>query len=733
MQIALEARHLVKQYPDVLAVNDLSFQVRQGICFGLLGPNGAGKTTTVEIMEGVTPATSGEVWYFGEPAGKKFRQEAGIQFQNTALQDFLTVRETLDMFQTLYDRKADIPHIIEECSLGELLERDNRKLSGGQRQRLLLAVALVNKPRLVFLDEPTTGLDPQARRNFWDLVQRIRAERAAAANGLIAIDSGDVRERFGLGEADRARFEDLLTAARGALEKGDPATALAHLKRAERLDEEYAELYFHRGRAFLTRGRSDEARESFSRARDLDTLRFRADSRTNAVIAEVAAAEGVPLVDAEGFFLAGGASGEPLPGRKLFYEHVHLNFAGGYALAQAVLEEVEKLLPPKITGGRTSAGPPSLAAVADQLAFSLYDAEGMEREILGIVSRPPFTGQWGHRQDLIARRVRLRKMRQSFGEVAWQRSAALYEARLASRENDLQTRRRYAELLASQGESERAAKHWQKLLEAIPDILSWYDAQALALATAGRGSEAIETLERALDRFPEEEAKILVSLGAVYEKTGEGAQAAAAYRRSWQVDPSVAVALYNLATMKAHGGDLGSAIRLYRELLEHHPHFTRGHHNLGVALERQGDLKAAARSYRREIVSNPEDPAGYNSLGFVLAGQGDLEGAMAEFAHALKRDPGHAPALFNLADHFLSHGRAEEALVYYETGLALEPGNLQAQFNLASAYGAVGRQAEARTTLQQGLEVAQAAGLGEQAKAFSQAIRGKSLTRPEGD
>ena len=176
MEIALEARHLVKQYPGVLAVDDVSFEVRAGTCFGLLGPNGAGKTTTVEIMEGVTPATSGEVYYFGSPAGNKFREEAGIQFQNTALQDYLTVRETLQMFQSLYDRQADLEHIIRECSLEELQHRDNRKLSGGQRQRLFLAVALVNKPRLVFLDEPTTGLDPQARRNFWDLVNRIRSD-----------------------------------------------------------------------------------------------------------------------------------------------------------------------------------------------------------------------------------------------------------------------------------------------------------------------------------------------------------------------------------------------------------------------------------------------------------------------------------------------------------------------------------------------------------------------------
>ena len=176
MQIALEARHIVKQYPGVRAVDDVSFSIAEGVCFGLLGPNGAGKTTTVEIIEGVTAATAGEIYYFGQPAGSKFRQEAGIQFQNTALQDNLSVRESLLMFQRLYDRRADLDAIIDACSLGELLDRDNRKLSGGQRQRLLLGIALVNRPKLVFLDEPTTGLDPQARRNFWDLVQKIQSD-----------------------------------------------------------------------------------------------------------------------------------------------------------------------------------------------------------------------------------------------------------------------------------------------------------------------------------------------------------------------------------------------------------------------------------------------------------------------------------------------------------------------------------------------------------------------------
>ena len=174
MSIALEARRLVKHYPGVRAVDGVSFAVREGSCFGLLGPNGAGKTTTIELIEGVKPATAGEVYYQGQPAGRRFREEVGIQFQNTALQDYLTVGETLRMFSKLYSRRASLDRVIDECSLRELLSRDNRKLSGGQRQRLLLGIALVNDPKIVFLDEPTTGLDPQARRNFWSLVERIR-------------------------------------------------------------------------------------------------------------------------------------------------------------------------------------------------------------------------------------------------------------------------------------------------------------------------------------------------------------------------------------------------------------------------------------------------------------------------------------------------------------------------------------------------------------------------------
>ena len=173
----LEVRNLVKQYPAITAVDGVSFHVPEGVCFGLLGPNGAGKTTTVEIMEGILPPTSGEVRYRGEPLGARFREDAGILFQKTALQDFLTVRQCVALFRGLYTHGLEVEEVLRMCALEQLARRDARKLSGGQQQRLLLAIALVNDPAVLFLDEPTTGLDPQARRNFWQLIESIKARR----------------------------------------------------------------------------------------------------------------------------------------------------------------------------------------------------------------------------------------------------------------------------------------------------------------------------------------------------------------------------------------------------------------------------------------------------------------------------------------------------------------------------------------------------------------------------
>ena len=181
MSIAICVEGLTKKYKDIIAVNNISFNVKQGHCFGLLGPNGAGKTTTIEIMEGIINASSGSVTYQskenqGKQVDSNISQQIGIQFQHTALQDFLTVKETLNLFASFYDHTLSQEKIIELCDLSDFLNRDNRLLSGGQRQRLLLALALIKDPEIIFLDEPTTGLDPHARRQFWQLIENIKSQ-----------------------------------------------------------------------------------------------------------------------------------------------------------------------------------------------------------------------------------------------------------------------------------------------------------------------------------------------------------------------------------------------------------------------------------------------------------------------------------------------------------------------------------------------------------------------------
>jgi ABC-2 type transport system ATP-binding protein len=177
--LAIRCRGLVKRYPpDVLAVDGLDLTVERGECFGLLGPNGAGKTTTVEILEGLTEPTAGEVEVLGktwadDPAA--LRARLGITLQETHLYERLTVEELLRLFRSFYPSGRGVDEVIDLVALGEKRGARYERLSGGQKQRLAVACALVAEPELLFLDEPTTGLDPQSRRQLWDVVLGMKA------------------------------------------------------------------------------------------------------------------------------------------------------------------------------------------------------------------------------------------------------------------------------------------------------------------------------------------------------------------------------------------------------------------------------------------------------------------------------------------------------------------------------------------------------------------------------
>jgi ABC-2 type transport system ATP-binding protein len=215
---------LKKYYGDVKAVDGVSFEVARGEVFGMLGPNGAGKTTTIEVLEGLRPPESGTVEVLGLDVcnhPQAIKERIGVQLQSVSLYPRLTVTELLDLFGSFFRHHVPTQQLIDAVDLGERADARSMNLSGGQQQRLSIALALVNDPELVFLDEPTTGLDPQARRSLWDLVKGLQAkgktvmltthymEEAAELCDRVAImDHGHILEMGTVPELIGRRFKE---------------------------------------------------------------------------------------------------------------------------------------------------------------------------------------------------------------------------------------------------------------------------------------------------------------------------------------------------------------------------------------------------------------------------------------------------------------------------------------------------------------------------------------------
>jgi ABC-2 type transport system ATP-binding protein len=219
--LAVRCEGLAKRYGDVVAVDGLDLEVRVGECFGLLGPNGAGKTTTIEILEGILPPDAGHVEVLGRSWGAhagELRQRLGIQLQETVLPEKLTVEETVRVFRSFYERGREIEEVLEIVQLGEKRRSWVGRLSGGQKQRLSVACALVGAPDLLFLDEPTTGLDPQSRRSLWEVIETFRA-----GGGTVVLTTHYMEEATRL--CDRVAIVD-----RGrVIARGSPAELIASL------------------------------------------------------------------------------------------------------------------------------------------------------------------------------------------------------------------------------------------------------------------------------------------------------------------------------------------------------------------------------------------------------------------------------------------------------------------------------------------------------------------------
>ena len=220
--MALEARGLVKRYGDLAAVDGIDLEVARGTCLGVLGPNGAGKTTTIEMLEGLMPPSSGEIRILGlgwSGDAREIRRRIGVTLQQTDFQEKLTCRETLKLFRSFYPRGLEIDAVLETVGLEE--KRDVRVgvLSGGQKQRLAVGCAILNEPDILFLDEPTTGLDPQARRRVWEIVEDFKGR-----GGTVLLTTHYMEE------AERLADELVIVDHGKIIARGSPAAIIASLE-----------------------------------------------------------------------------------------------------------------------------------------------------------------------------------------------------------------------------------------------------------------------------------------------------------------------------------------------------------------------------------------------------------------------------------------------------------------------------------------------------------------------
>ena len=331
-----------------------------------------------------------------------------------------------------------------------------------------------------------------------------------------------------LSDTDLRRWEQSYQLGVSAEATKDAKLALEHFQKAEALDDRFADLHFRMARCYLSLGQSEEAKRHYVLARDVDALRFRADSRLNQVIRDVVGelnSDGISLVDAEKALGQDSTVGHGILGEELFHEHVHFNFDGNYLLAKTVAQALEHILSSRLRGGEVRPAFLTRDQVSEEVAFTGWDRWRIRSRMSEMMSRPPFTNQMDDEQRSKRRRAEVYKLRRTHaGPAALDRTPTLYEQAIEKHPDDLYFRLRYAELLAANRDFTTAAGEWRKLLKQVPGHVAWQMSLAAALRDAGRLEEAIAQYRCVLRTHPDFPAARF-GIGSVMQKQGKWEEA----------------------------------------------------------------------------------------------------------------------------------------------------------------------------------------------------------------
>lgn len=544
----------------------------------------------------------------------------------------------------------------------------------------------------LFLDQRIAAEDGRLRQtsmvyreNLEAVVKLARRSGAAVVLSTMPVNLKDCppfasMHQAGLVADQLEAWNSHFKAGHAAEQVGDFAAALESYARAAEVDSDHAELAFRRATCHLRRGETGRAKALFELARDLDTLRFRADSGLNAVAGETAAKEGVPMVDAARALSARAPDG--VVGEDCFYDHVHLNFSGNYEVARLLLPAVEK------AAGLSGDGEGELLdadAMARELAFTAYDRHRVQEEMRLRLRQPPFTFQsnWATRDEHW-----MTVLRGGPGDLA--QAVAIYEAAIRSSPQDWLLRANLARLQEVAGNATQAVAQWREVALQMPHLPDpWYQLGNLA-SGAGDLAEAANLYSRAL-RLRPDVTEALNGLALVCSAQGDGLRAVALLEEALRINPRFSAARVNLALHLAKQGNDTAATAQYERAIALDTNSVAARINFGKLLTRQGQWERAVKLYQEALAVAPQDPVAHYSLGNALASAGRYAEAVTHYTEAVRYSPDFPEAQFNLAMELVRGGRLEPAVPHFFEAVRLRPEWVDARFNYGVALAKLGR------------------------------------------
>lgn len=587
----------------------------------------------------------------------------------------------------------------------------------------------------LFLDQQVRADDPRMSgvyhhfaRNLDDIIRTGTRHGAGIVLSTVAVNLRDCppfasAHRDGLSEAEKAEWQRLYDLGSAAQDHQQAAEAAEHFRAASRIDDRFAELRFRRGQCALTLGETTAAQTEFQAARDLDTLRFRCDTRLNELIRQAAtnsSGAAVRLVDAERIFAEHSPAG--LPGEELFFEHVHLNFDGNWLLARVIAEEVEKELEARRPNFRASGTNwPSVAACARQLGRTEWHQVAAWNSIIATLNDPPFTGQMEHARQLHRYEAELGKLapamqpagihaavracaeaseglpddpvlqkqlailKRAAGDLAGAEAAARRELELLP--NDAEGWSLLGSVLARENQLTEAATAFRRGFQLGPQGVKSSLELASALTSLGRTDEAIAEYQRIL-RLKPRCVPAWLQLGQVMEKLGRKAEADAHYRNALTNRSQRLPELIELAGFFQGRGALAEVAEIYQDAVRLNPHDAVLRLGLARSLASQGRFELAEPHTAEAVRLAPEFVEARLLHGIVLWRRGAAAAAFQEFQEALRLRPESVDARVNLGLVLAQTGRGPEALTMFQEVLARSPTNAVALKYVQSRGGA---------------------------------------------